>query len=241
MIGAMPSLAKLLSLSKKPSAVLARDGAAVVRSFLDRDEASALKATVEDVFSALAACTGFANGDMAYHYQSRQAIWLRELPAFLEANNRALLPRYQACIDRVTDRTRALFGAGWQPYLSRSFIRRMTPQLRLPWHLDADAAKLDHPHCCNVWLPLERVGTSRPSLEIILGSHRKLRASVKQKDAPALLASLGKPWTPRLDPGDVLVFDQFTYHRSQIIDGGDGIRTSCEFRFYDDGSGKRTP
>jgi ectoine hydroxylase-related dioxygenase (phytanoyl-CoA dioxygenase family) len=237
MVAAMPSLANLLALSRKPSAVLARDGAAIVRGFLDRDEASELKATVEELFSGLAACTSFANGDMAHHYQSRQAIWLRELPAFLQANNRALLPRYQACIDRVTDRTRALFGAGWQPYLSRSFIRRMNPELRLPWHLDADAAKLDHPHCCNVWLPLERVGTARPSLELILGSHRKLRASVKQKDAPALLASLGKPWSPRLDLGDALVFDQFTYHRSQIIDGSDGIRTSCEFRFYDDGSG----
>jgi ectoine hydroxylase-related dioxygenase (phytanoyl-CoA dioxygenase family) len=236
MVGAVPSLANLLSLSKKPSAVLARDGAAIVRTFLNHDEATELKVTVEDLFSALAACTCFANADMAHHYQSRQAIWLRELPAFLQANNRALLPRYQAFIDRVTDRTRALFGAGWQPYLSRSFIRRMNPQLRLPWHLDADAAKLDHPHCCNVWLPLERVGTSQPSLEIILRSHRKLRASVKQKDAPALVARLGKPWSPRLDPGDALVFDQFTYHRSQIIDGSDGIRTSCELRFYHDGS-----
>jgi Phytanoyl-CoA dioxygenase (PhyH) len=235
----MPSLANPLLLSKKPSAVLARDGAAIVRTFLSHDEASELKATVEDLFSALAACTGFANADMAHHYQSRQAIWLRELPAFLDANNRALLPRYQAFITRVTDRTRALFGVGWQPYLSRSFIRRMNPELRLPWHLDADAAKLDHAHCCNVWLPLESVGISRPSLDIILGSHRKLRASVKQKDAPALLASLGEPWSPRLDPGDALVFDQFTYHRSQIIDGSDGIRTSCEFRFYHDDSGKR--
>jgi hypothetical protein len=35
MVGAMVSLAKLLSLSKKPSDDLARDGAAIVRSFLD--------------------------------------------------------------------------------------------------------------------------------------------------------------------------------------------------------------
>jgi ectoine hydroxylase-related dioxygenase (phytanoyl-CoA dioxygenase family) len=228
----MRSFADLFLPSKKPSVVLARDGAAVVPSFLDRAEASALKAAVEEFFATFAACTAFAQAEMAHHYQTRQAIWLGELPLFLESNNRVLLPRYEALIDRVTERTRMLFGAGWQFYPSRSFIRRMNPQLMLPWHLDADAASLDHSRCCNVWLPLERVGTSRPSLEIIRGSHRKLRASVKQKDAPALAASLGKPWSPRLDFGDALVFDQFTYHRSQIVEGSDGARTSCEFRFY---------
>jgi ectoine hydroxylase-related dioxygenase (phytanoyl-CoA dioxygenase family) len=230
----MLSLPALFTLSRKPSAILARDGAAVVRRFLNRDEASELKATVEELFSALAECMGFANANMAHHYQTRQAIWLGELASFLEANNQALLPRYETLIDRVTNRTRALFGAGWQPYPSRSFIRRMNPELRLPWHVDADAAKLDRPHCCNVWLPLDSVGTSRPSLELIAGSHRKLRASVKQKDAPALVASLGKPWSPRLDLGDALIFDQFTYHRSQIVDDSGGTRTSCEFRFYHD-------
>jgi ectoine hydroxylase-related dioxygenase (phytanoyl-CoA dioxygenase family) len=228
----MPSFANFFLLPKKPSAILVRDGAAVVRDFLNLAEASSLKATAEELFSTLAACTDFAQAEMAYHYQTRQAIWLGELSFFLNANNRALLPRYEALIDRVTQRTRALFGAGWQPYLSRSFIRRMNPELRLPWHLDADAARLDHAHCCNVWLPLDSVGTSRPSLEMILGSHRKLRASVKQKDAPALVESLGKPWSPRLEFGDALIFDQFTYHRSQIVEGSDGDRTSCEFRFY---------
>jgi ectoine hydroxylase-related dioxygenase (phytanoyl-CoA dioxygenase family) len=230
----MRSLASLLLPSKKPSAVLARDGAAVVRGFLDHAEASALKATVEQLFSTLAACIDSAQAETAHHYRTRQAIWLGELPVFLKANNPALLPPYEALIDRVTQRTRALFGAGWQPYPSRSFIRRMNPELRLPWHLDADAARLDHSHCCNVWLPLDSVGTSRPSLEMMLGSHRKLRVSVKQKDAPALVASLGKPWSPKLDFGDALVFDQFTYHRSQIVEGGGGTRTSCEFRFYRD-------
>jgi ectoine hydroxylase-related dioxygenase (phytanoyl-CoA dioxygenase family) len=228
----MRSLASVFLPSKKPSAVLARDGAAVVRGFFDHAEASALKATVEELFSTFAACTDFAQAEMAHHFRTRQAIWLGELPAFLKANNSALLPKYEALIACVTQRTRALFGASWQPYPSRSFIRRMNSELRLPWHLDADAASLDHSHCCNVWLPLDSVGTSRPSLEMILGSHRKLRASVKQKDAPALVASLGKPWSPRLEFGDVLVFDQFTYHRSQIVEGGDGTRTSCEFRFY---------
>jgi ectoine hydroxylase-related dioxygenase (phytanoyl-CoA dioxygenase family) len=230
----MRSLASVFLPSKKPSAALARDGAAVVRGFFDHAEASALKATVEELFSTFAACTDFAQVEMAHHFRTRQAIWLGELPAFLKANNSALLPKYEALIDRVIQRTRALLGKGWQPYPSRSFIRRMNPELRLPWHLDADAASLDHSHCCNVWLPLDSVGTSRPSLEMILGSHRKLRASVKQKDAPALVASLGKPWSPRLEFGDALIFDQFTYHRSQIVEGGDGARTSCEFRFYRD-------
>jgi ectoine hydroxylase-related dioxygenase (phytanoyl-CoA dioxygenase family) len=230
----MASLADLLLPSKKPSAVLARDGAAVVRNFLDDAEAAALKATVEELFSTLAGCAGSTRAEMAHHFQTRQAIWLGELSPFLEANNQALLPRYEALLDRVTERTRALLGASWQPYLSRSFIRRMTPELKLPWHLDADAAGLDHPHCCNVWLPLDSVGASRPSLEMMRGSHRKLRASVKQEDAPALVARLGKPWSPLLAFGDALIFDQFTYHRSQIVEGGDGMRTSCEFRFYRD-------
>jgi hypothetical protein len=42
---------------------LARDGAAVVGGFLNRDEASELKATVDELFSAFAECTGFAKPD----------------------------------------------------------------------------------------------------------------------------------------------------------------------------------
>ena len=225
-------LANLLSLSRKPSVSLARDGAAVVRGFLDRDAASELKATVEELFTAIAKYASFTSDTMAHHYTARQAIWLGELPAFLDVNSRALLPRYTALMDRITDRTQALFGDDWQPYPSRSFIRRMNAELRLPWHLDADAAKLDYPECCNVWLPLDSVGMSRPSLELIVGSHHKLRASVKQKDAPALVASLGRPWAPRLHLGDALVVDQFTYHRSQIVEDGGAARTSCEFRYY---------
>jgi ectoine hydroxylase-related dioxygenase (phytanoyl-CoA dioxygenase family) len=213
---------------------LARDGAAIVRGFLDRDTASELKDLVEELFSAMAQCVSLSNDTIAYHYRARQAIWLGELPEFLEINSRALLARYRVLMDRITSRTQSLLGADWQPYPSRSFMRRMNAELRLPWHLDADAANLDHLHCCNVWLPLDSVGTSRPSLEIIVGSHHKLRASVKQKDAPALVASLGKPWAPRLHLGDALVFDQFTYHRSQIVDDSRGTRMSCEFRYYRD-------
>src|SRR6202034_870441 len=104
----MLSLADLFLPSKKPSAVLARDGAAVVRNFLDHAEAAKLKAAVEELFSTFAACPGFAQAETAYHYQTRQAIWLGELPVFLQANNRSLLPRYEALIDRVSQRTRAL-------------------------------------------------------------------------------------------------------------------------------------
>jgi hypothetical protein len=59
----MLSLPALLTLSRKPSAILARDGAAVVGGFLNRDEASELKATVDELFSAFAECTGFAKPD----------------------------------------------------------------------------------------------------------------------------------------------------------------------------------
>jgi hypothetical protein len=80
------SLANLLSLSRKPSDALARDGAAIVRGFLDHDAASELKGLVEELFSAIAQCISLSNDTMAYHYRARQAIWLGELPAFLAIN-----------------------------------------------------------------------------------------------------------------------------------------------------------
>jgi hypothetical protein len=47
------------------------------------------------------------------------------------------------------------------------------------------------------------------------------------------VAAIGSSFTPELNPGDALVFDQFTLHRTQCVASPATVRISCEFRFHD--------
>ena len=71
----------------------------------------------------------------------------------------------------------------------------------------------------NVWLPLDTVGSLLPSLDIIPAFHKKMRTLALMRDRvyrdDTFAASFGSTVTPILDPGDALVFDQFTLHRTQ--------------------------
>ena len=92
--------------------------------------------------------------------------------------------------------------------------------------------------CINVWMPLESVGRDRPSLEIVPSSNERMRfmpllppGPTSARDA-AFVATLGASFVPSLDPGDTLVFDQYTVHRTQDIGVPAGTyRTALEFRF----------
>ena len=107
----------------------------------------------------------------------------------------------------------------------------------LRWHIDADGAQTaGEAMCVNVWLPLDAVGTDLPSLDVIPGSHRKMRdlpllTNEEYDRDDAFAAALGTAVTPRLKPGDALIFDQYTLHRSQPTTRKGFSRTSCELRF----------
>src|SRR5215475_463057 len=107
-----------------------------------------------------------------------------------------------------------------QLLVERSLFRRVRPGYLVAWHIDADTAPRTHDLCMNVWVPLASVGKSLPSLELIQGSHRIMRLEL-----PPPTANRDPEWVnerfahsfreiPQLEPGDALIFDHFTMHRT---------------------------
>ena len=129
-----------------------------------------------------------------------------------------------------------------EAYDSRSFLRRRSDKtptmIASPWHMDADTAGTAQgpERCINVWLPLQDVGSTTPSLEFVLGSHVQMKTMefvgtgyYRTDDSVNALA--GRKWRPVMRPGDAAVFDQYTLHRTQVLRSDQFARTSCEFRF----------
>jgi hypothetical protein len=219
-----------------PRVQLTTNGVAIVRGFLSGEQTTALRSVVASVYDAMASCAEFSNPGMAENFKLWNGVWLQPLPDFL--NGRATLSaRYRASVATIARRTRMLFGGGWRYYPLRSYFRRYTGAEELvPWHIDADAARVDRPEAINVWLPLDAVGAGLPSLEMVVGSHDKMRqlpllTGERRYRDDAFAASAGTKIVPQLDPGDAIIFDHFTLHRTQPRIGGIFERTSCEFRF----------
>jgi hypothetical protein len=119
------------------------------------------------------------------------------------------------------------------------FRRHVEIRTLMPWHIDADGAGTkSYDPCINIWLPLVSVGETRPSLEIIRGSHRVMRG---EPELPASNASRSMEWVDerfppesrsvaKLEPGDALIFDHYTIYRSQPMDYVESPCVSGEFR-----------
>jgi hypothetical protein len=219
-----------------PHVQLTTNGVAIVREFLDGDQTSALRHLVASVYDAMATCSEFSNLDMAKSFKEWNGVWLQPLPGFLNGRG-TLSAQYRASVANIARRTCALFGGGWRYYPSRSFFRKYTGVEELvPWHIDADAAMVDRSEAINVWLPLNAVGAGLPSLEMVIGSHHKMRqlpllTGKRRYRDDAFAASAGIKTVPKLDPGDAIIFDNFTLHRTQPQTSDIFERTSCEFRF----------
>jgi hypothetical protein len=89
-----------------------------------------------------------------------------------------------------------------------------------------------------MWLPLTRVGGGAPSLEFLPASHRVMRdipplgGNARYRSDEWVRSTVpGRTWTPAAAPGDAILFDQFTLHRTQVADFADPSRLSCELRF----------
>ena len=71
---------------------------------------------------------------------------------------------------------------------------------------------------------------------MVVGSHDKMRqlpllTGERRYRDDAFAASAGIKIVPKLDPGDAIIFDHFTLHRTQPQISEIFERTSCEFRF----------
>jgi ectoine hydroxylase-related dioxygenase (phytanoyl-CoA dioxygenase family) len=136
---------------------------------------------------------------------------------------------------------RSLFGRKWSLSPNFTFFRRhRTTRYYLDWHIDADAGGIINvtDYSINSWLPLDPVGDLAPSLELIPGSNKTMR------ELPPLISphvsrtdewvkqTIARPsWIPPAMPGDAILFDHWTLHRTQQLQRDGVSRTSCEFRF----------
>ena len=216
---------------------LARDGFAVARRFLPASTVPELTATVHAIYDALSAAETIADPHLADHFRTWNGVWIKSLPQFLASTEPELGTRLQRLLVSVSSRMQRLLGEDWYLLEKCSFFRRPTsPTSLLRWHIDADGAQTGTATCVNVWLPLDRVGVDLPSLDLIPGSHRAMRELPLLTDGDYdrdddFAAGLGRAVTPRLAPGDALIFDQYTLHRSQPTARKAFSRTSCELRF----------
>jgi ectoine hydroxylase-related dioxygenase (phytanoyl-CoA dioxygenase family) len=217
------------------------NGFAVVRNFLDDEEASGLTRMVTEIYAEMnkasmnkASSFEGLDPDFEKNFRDWRGIWLEPLPKFLNGN---LAQRYLAFTERLQNHVRGTFGSYWKFYPHRSFFRRHEGVAKaVPWHIDADAAQLNREDCINIWMPLDSVGRDLPSLEVVPKSQIAMRAIPLLTDADrwrddAFVAKLGRAEAPVLEPGDAMAFDQYTLHRTQPIGSEGTIRTACEFRF----------
>ena len=218
---------------------LAANGAIVVRQFLSAEETANLRPTVDEIYGCMAVCRQFDNRKLGENFRICHGVWLEHLPEFLRSARPDLERRYGRSLAVIEAQTRRLLGEQWRFFAKRSYFRRhFGVAKQVPWHIDADAAAIYRlaASVVNVWLPLNPVGEELPSLEIVPGSHLVMRRTrlLIGKDRyrdDAFVCKIGAPSTPRLQPGDALIFDQFLLHRTQLVGAKKAVRTACEFRF----------
>jgi hypothetical protein len=178
---------------------------------------------------------------LADHFRRWEGLWLKELQGYLVQASPSVVALFDDVIATAEQRFRALFDQNWRLELNFTFIRRhRSSQKYLPWHIDADAAGIINTadYCINAWLPLDPVGDDLPSLELIPGSNRAMRGiptlagSEKSRTDDWVKDNIpGESWIPRAMPGDAIIFDHWTLHRTQPMVRSNIMRTSCEFRF----------
>jgi hypothetical protein len=222
-----------------------QNGTAKVTAFLAPHELDELRTAVDATYELL---RQHADDDpptlseyLADHYKRWDGIWVKELRGYLEQANPGLLAQFDSVITAAERRFRSLFDQDWRLEPTFTFIRRhRSSRLYLPWHIDADAAGIINStdYCINTWLPLDPVGDVLPSLELMPGSNKKMRTvpsldggEKSRPDAWVRSTVGGESWIPHAVPGDAILFDHWTLHRTQRIEKENAVRTSCEFRF----------
>jgi Phytanoyl-CoA dioxygenase (PhyH) len=181
------------------------------------------------------------DADLAGDFRLWNGINNKLVGPLLTAYEPELAPQWSALLTKIESSFWALLGPSWRFCPEVSWFRRHNDEAKfVAWHIDADAATAGvyGITSINMWLPLGKVGGAAPSLEFLPASHRVMR------DIPALEGGEryrsddwvrstvpGRTWTPAAAPGDAILFDQFTLHRTQIADFTDPSRLSCELRF----------
>jgi hypothetical protein len=219
-------------------ALYRRNGSALIRAFLSPEEVETLQrigAMSYGIGETIAAHARsdqlpqeIADGLLTRGYIS----WVR-LKAWLECTGTNFDDQLGAIVDKVGAIAKAVYSDPSVRLLEGfSVIRRHQKSPRagamttVPWHRDfsfVGPAGIDR--SVNFWIPLAEVGEVAPSIEIIVGSHNHM---VNVPDETPGITNISEQWvsehlgvypkwTPHCKPGDVMVFDHQTIHRTQPL------------------------
>jgi hypothetical protein len=225
-------------------AAMAESGVAKICGLLPAQKVASLRTVVDGSYSALdreIARGKSIDEDFANNFRRWHGINNKHIGPFLAAHEPALASQWSGLLSEIESTVLTLLGPGWQPCPDVSWFRRHHDQAKyVAWHIDADAATAGvyGTSSINMWLPLGSVGSTAPSLEFVPGSHLvmpdvpALKGGERQRSDEWVRNTVpGQTWTPTAVPGDAILFEQFTLHRTQVADFADPSRTSCEFRF----------
>jgi phytanoyl-CoA dioxygenase PhyH len=215
-----------------PAMNLERDGAAIVRGFLDEKIVRRVVDIIEIGFAYLVS----GQGDQPVR-DFWDSVGVVTLPSLNRCGVAAELARELSSL--LEWEANRLLGPSYL-LADHCSIRRMYGSwIRLEWHTDYDGGGTSpYDPCYIIWLPFTAVGINQPSVEIVRGSHRRMRdlpfPSPHNGQFPdEWVARYFAPATrvaPELAPGDALVLDHCTLHRTQVLNGAAIGRTSIECR-----------
>jgi DNA-binding SARP family transcriptional activator len=124
----------------------------------------------------------------------------------------------------------------WHP---DSFARAMGAAYYAAWHQDGRTSNSPSRYC-TYWLALDACGLERPGLELVTYPFRSFcpAGPAKAPRAPydwSMIEDLIIPETrfaPVFEPGDLLIFNKYIPHGTQIVSGAPGTRRSIDFRLH---------
>ena len=208
---------------------LETDGAAIVRGFLRDEDFGRTAEMAGNAFAFLD--SGGGDTSLRETWISVGTIWLTNFEHCVAPE---LARDLVMLLSREANRTLGL------SYLvvKMCSIRRLTDWQRvLQWHTDYHGGGTQpYDPLFNIWLPLTAVGREQPSVELVRGSHRRMREL-----PPSETGVYTDEWVaehfpptdriaPELAPGDALIFDHLTLHRTQPLDRETVWRMSIECR-----------
>jgi hypothetical protein len=159
-------------------------------------------------------------------------ISLRRVEYILSQSHPAMLERYHSTFNVIEDQTRQFFGSGWTIAKERSRYRSVGSKEAMKWRFHCPESEERERHEIVLWVPVHRAPDG-VSIDIIAGSNATLSfVDATQRriySSPPLVAALGRPYSPVLDPGDIMVCDQFTLYRTTVPHNSAGF--TCELAF----------
>jgi len=232
------------------NALFRDSGAVVIRAFFTPDEIATLQQIAKLVFAVADAAVSSAPADLladdfAGGLRVGYISWPR-MNALLQAAAPKLHGRLTAICERTRSIGSACYGGGQVRQLDNfNLIRRHRKNrapdelTTVPWHRDFTfTSPAGYMESMNCWVPTVDVGGQFPSLDLILGSHSAMTGKPDESPgitqlSPAFVAAqLGhlEQCTPHCAPGDMIVFDHHTVHRTQPLSFA-ADRISFEFRW----------